>query len=314
MTTPRLIHRFNTILFQSTLPQGEWLIRRRGRYGADRGFQSTLPQGEWPSCRIISRYPGPFQSTLPQGEWLSRRHGIGSQWEFQSTLPQGEWHEPAPSLVHSLDHFNPHSRKGSDHEEVKELSTVVQFQSTLPQGEWRTKYIIYGGYINISIHTPARGVTRVDCISPASFLIFQSTLPQGEWRTRAYYHAPEEKFQSTLPQGEWRGIYTSTACVATISIHTPARGVTAHCEQILTIPKISIHTPARGVTTMTDIFQVISRFQSTLPQGEWLSHDTSNSTTSDFNPHSRKGSDMTTFQNSVNTTLISIHTPARGVT
>ena len=56
---------------------------------------------------------------------------------------------------------------------------------------------------------------------------------------------------------------------------------------------ISIHTPARGVTA---------------------SAGATSSLNVDFNPHSRKGSDIATQKLVVNRDDISIHTPARGVT
>ena len=58
--------------------------------------------------------------------------------------------------------------------------------------------------------------------------------------------------------------------VWTISIHTPARGVTMAILDALPVIIISIHTPARGVTVMV-----------------WYSGRIG----ADFNPHSRKGSD-----------------------
>ena len=56
---------------------------------------------------------------------------------------------------------------------------------------------------------------------------------------------------------------------------------------------ISIHTPARGVTNIT------------------RTHKGDNS---DFNPHSRKGSDQVRDSKREFRDFISIHTPARGVT
>ena len=56
-----------------------------------------------------------------------------------------------------------------------------------------------------------------------------------------------------------------------ISIHTPARGVTFRLLATANDTHISIHTPARGVTMM----------------GSKQSHTQTN-----FNPHSRKGSDV----------------------
>ena len=77
-----------------------------------------------------------------------------------------------------------------------------------------------------------------------------------------------------------------------ISIHTPARGVTPSSVISFSFIAISIHTPARGVTDTpsTHCDQV-----------------------NNFNPHSRKGSDIRGANNTI-IYMISIHTPARGVT
>ena len=60
-------------------------------HGIELLFQSTLPQGEW---RIFANSHGKmyiFQSTLPQGEWHKLIYEEDRKYAFQSTLPQGEW-------------------------------------------------------------------------------------------------------------------------------------------------------------------------------------------------------------------------------
>ena len=123
-----------------------------------------------------------------------------------------------------------------------------------------------------------------------------------------------------------------------ISIHTPARGVTAiargpgpstiyfnpHSRKgsdIYTLFKtylllpISIHTPARGVTKFLEereaglsisIHTPARGVTETCPQGSRCAGN--------FNPHSRKGSDCIQSDRHQNHYRISIHTPARGVT
>ena len=188
---------------------------------------------------------------------------------FQSTLPQGEWQQLFIQLSAFDKHFNPHSRKGSDNEHP-DVRYGYAFQSTLPQGEWLDKvpclrdicdisihtpargvtisYLaVHPGDV-ISIHTPARGVTRFSLCSSLIVFIsihtpargvtlsipapplpswFQSTLPQGEWQSYWGRNRHVREFQSTLPQGEWQ-ISDLLKCLSqSISIHTPARGVTA---------------------------------------------------------------------------------------
>ena len=122
---------------------------------------------------------------------------------FQSTLPQGEW--PLPMHI---------------------CHRIKKFQSTLPQGEWPEENFYPLTEIEISIHTPTRGVTA----DPA-----KSNVITG--------------FQSTLPQGEWLNSSANPFVFDIISIHTPTRGVTYPPQSKESINSISIHTPTRGVTS-----------------------------------------------------------------
>ena len=79
----------------------------------------------------------------------------------------------------------------------------------------------------------------------------------------------------------------------TISIHTPAQGVTVLIGKVENSVIISIHTPAQGVTGLQQ------------PRTEEIN---------DFNPHSRTGSDRHPKVTLGITHGISIHTPAQGVT
>ena len=122
------------------------------------------------------------------------------------------------------------------------------------------------------------------------------------------------QFQSTLPRREWQCFYLFRCWFFSISIHTPAKGVTVDCMIKDRCPVISIHTPAKGVTLDNAYKLVEIIFQSTLPRREWRSPGTWREWIADFNPHSREGSD-----NVLDTTIsilcnISIHTPAKGVT
>ena len=99
-----------------------------------------------------------------------------------------------------------------------------------------------------------------------------------------------------------------------ISIHTPAQGVTFLGVLFLLMRNISIHTPAQGVTLKIAVLYHHNKFQSTLPHREWryIRHRYLCGLLY-FNPHSRTGSDLdidVTYELS----LISIHTPAQGVT
>ena len=54
---------------------------------------------------------------------------------------------------------------------------------------------------------------------------------------------------------------------------------------------ISIHTSAREVTEVFLSKMIITKFQSTLPQGKWQMGNDEKKISADFNPHFRKGSD-----------------------
>ena len=133
--------RYHIQQFQSTLPQGKWLISFPS-FPMIYIFQSTLPQGKWQifdflsqivkyisihtSAREVTRYPiqsslkRTFQSTLPQGKWRLLAVDSGNLPWFQSTLPQGKWQTAR-----------------------RERQRLQSFQSTLPQGKWPCAVMAY---------------------------------------------------------------------------------------------------------------------------------------------------------------------------
>ncbi len=76
---------------------------------------------------------------------------------------------------------------------------------------------------------------------------------------------------------------------------------------------ISIHTPAKGVTAYRVHIISWHSFQSTLPRREWQSTNRIAERMEYFNPHSREGSDVG-WWDCQDWSRISIHTPAKGVT
>ena len=119
--------------------------------------------------------------------------------------------------------FNPHSREGSDG-----IHCVATQKS------------------EISIHTPAKGVTRTGA---------------SVWLgVRISIHTPAKGVT---------GRCTGSESGYVISIHTPAKGVTDLDIVGVYAIKISIHTPAKGVTAITFVFlNSCQEFQSTLPRRE----------------------------------------------
>ena len=74
--------------------------------------------------------------------------------------------------------FNPHSREGSDDWEYVRNKDIYISIHTPAKGV--TKYgSYYQTNLSISIHTPAKGVTMVGLTKEVGF-IFQSTLPRRE--------------------------------------------------------------------------------------------------------------------------------------
>ena len=120
--------------------------------------------------------------------------------------------------------FNPHSRKGSDLITLNELFVHADFNPHSRKGSDIIKWYM-GHKTYISIHTPARGVTRTE------FLLYQ----------RLAYFNPHSRKGSDHTVSDSIGEHI-------ISIHTPARGVTGAAITQAPAIAISIHTPARGVT------------------------------------------------------------------
>ena len=118
------------MLFQSTLPQGKWLVSSWW-FGSLFRFQSTLPQGKWPKAGDIPSYAYQFQSTLPQGKW----HRTGNQGDAGTEI---SIHTSAREVTFRTELF----------------SIIFRFQSTLPQGKWLqyfTKTSVYFYEISINI-------------------------------------------------------------------------------------------------------------------------------------------------------------------
>ncbi len=101
-----------------------------------------------------------------------------------------------------------------------------------------------------------------------------------------------EQFQSTRPQGARRHSLRFFNGLSHVSIHAPAGGATV----VWLLPPgeevVSIHAPAGGATLTTSMKKVLSRFQSTRPQGARLEEDAKR----------------------VEPVMVSIHAPAGGAT
>ena len=171
---------------------------------------------------------------------------------------------------------------------------------------------LVGGAIGerVSIHTPARGVTlfrqshhvREPCFNPHAregrdkhhalkLMDVQSFNPHArEGRDSSYAdcnphnicfnpHAREGRDSLPLHRDGTcrvsihtpaRGVTASKKTLTQarhVSIHTPARGVTSGWDTAWASLAVSIHTPARGVTKLQRECSAYSTFQSTRPRG-----------------------------------------------
>ena len=104
-------------------------------------------------------------------------------------------------------YFNPHSREGSDIRGGISSSPSANFNPHSREGSDACVMLCAARNSPISIHTPAKGVTRV-CIRAVD-LLFDISI-----------HTPAKGVTRT-------GDVRSTSGQIEISIHTPAKGVTA---------------------------------------------------------------------------------------
>ena len=145
-------------------------------------------------------------------------------------------------------YFNPHFRKGSDH-----------------------NYTVVYAVFMISIHTSAREVTNPDPkLDPVSYISIHTSAREVTYPVRNIPASPGN-FNPHFRKGSDRKL-DSNICRSHISIHTSAREVTVdrmdmpealgnfnphfrkgsdlHTDPCMYLPEISIHTSAREVTAI----------------------------------------------------------------
>ena len=188
-------------------------------------------------------------------------------------------------------HFNPHSHKGSDETGYSGITGHSGFQSTLPQGEWPKRYKKHLSFMEISIHTPTRGVTD-NGKQEGIYMQFQSTLPQGEWPPVLLSLTGFGLFQSTLPQGEWLDR----------NINKKKGGAYFNPHS---------HKGSDGFTSFR--CSASANFNPHSHKGSDRASERHLRWFAYFNPHSHKGSDIEIPEPNYESE-ISIHTPTRGVT
>ena len=169
--------RKNTLLFQSTFPQGERQYELPSK-ASSVVFQSTFPQGERLSICSPSSYPLAVSIHVPA-------RGTTSSILYMLSQKRVSIHVPARGTTRYALIF--HS--------LSPVSIHVPARGTT---SWIALALIFS---RVSIHVPARGTT-FPCSRSVRVYEFQSTFPQGERRLHDCIYVVQKVFQSTFPQGE----------------------------------------------------------------------------------------------------------------
>ena len=142
---------------------------------------------------------------------------------------------------------------------------------------------------------------------------FNPHFRKGSDRAAAIYRMPGKYFNPHFRKGsDW---FSDSRSAAHHYFNPHFRkGSDSYSHPHADFTNISIHTSAREVTEVFLSKMIITKFQSTLPQGKWRRYTASARLPHDFNPHFRKGSDFCPTGIEVSYPTISIHTSAREVT
>ena len=189
--------------------------------------------------------------------------------EFQSTHPRRVW----PANRHTC-------------------VIVYKFQSTHPRRVWRKNPALGSFKVNVSIHTPTKGVTISCRLLVRLTACFNPHTHEGCDFGFCYHKHGTFGFQSTHPRRVWRKLESQNVVNNSVSIHTPTKGVTHLFCLHVRVSDVSIHTPTKGVTN--------EALWQDLPRGS-------------FNPHTHEGCDDH-YYSEFPYTSVSIHTPTKGVT
>ena len=164
--------------------------------------------------------------------------------------------------------FNPHTHAGCDQSTPYSLSHYSEFQSTHPRRVWLSN-ITNISNMEVSIHTPTQGVTRVDDRTSMLLSVSIHTPTQGVTNPAVLWYRVLQ-FQSTHPRRVWRRNGFLSVRIWDVSIHTPTQGVTGFVVGNFSGIWVSIHTPTQGVTADSGFCCFANRFQSTHPRRVWL--------------------------------------------
>ena len=242
---------------------------------------------DWADARI-SDMVKEFQSTHTRRMWPLSSCMMKILSMFQSTHPRKVW----PGYLQSLPQpscFNPHTHEGCD--KTRHYQTIV---------------------LQVSIHTPTKGVTAVPFIHQYRQLCFNPHTHEGCDLTFVSWLTSISSFNPHTHEGcdEPSQRAPEKICV---SIHTPTKGVTpqenvswvfrqfqsTHPRRVwlsdryilLLTEVVSIHTPTKGVTLYCYQYLICSMFQSTHPRRVWRKMRFELLEGMSFNPHTHEGCD-----------------------
>ena len=148
-----------------TPTKGVTFLNAMQRYGFFL-FQSTHPRRVWRNLHNVSHTIFVFQSTHPRRVWHSSLTRYLKAVKFQSTHPRRVWLSVSAFTCFFVSRFNPHTHEGCD---LRLLDVYAK--------------------IEVSIHTPTKGVTQKITLFLAFFL-FQSTHPRRVWQGNENYLLP----------------------------------------------------------------------------------------------------------------------------
>ena len=143
------------------------------------------------------------------------------------------------------------------------------FQSTHPRRVWLRYCLFLLWALDVSIHTPTKGVTISCRLLVRLTACFNPHTHEGCDFGFCYHKHGTFGFQSTHPRRVWRKLESQNVVNNSVSIHTPTKGVTHLFCLHVRVSDVSIHTPTKGVTIITILNFLILLFQSTHPRRVW---------------------------------------------
>ena len=167
--------------------------------------------------------------------------------------------------------------------------------------------------MEVSIHTPTKGVTCLPHLQRLCSTLFQSTHPRRVWPLMQKSMEHLIKFQSTHPRRVWQQLHKQLYQKGEVSIHTPTKGVTVATSQYSIMACFNPHTHEGCDSIVAWSLLVLMVFQSTHPRRVWRFYEQVQKRYQCFNPHTHEGCDQHTHQCKT-WQRVSIHTPTKGVT